>query len=96
VGPGGRHGRHGLLGEARPGAVAGDGHDVVPGEPLGSQYDRHDRDRSHRRGRIPGPAASSGQRRTEAGVKAMQGFLHVAVDGIVGAVTWQALVTNGD
>lgn len=34
--------------------------------------------------------------KTEAGVKAMQGFLHVAVDGIVGPVTWQALVANGD
>ena len=33
---------------------------------------------------------------TEAGVKAMQGFLHITVDGIVGPVTWQALVANGD
>jgi len=33
---------------------------------------------------------------TEAGVKQMQGFLHIAVDGVVGPVTWQALVANGD
>ena len=28
--------------------------------------------------------------------KAMQGFLHITVNGIVGPVTWQALVANGD
>jgi peptidoglycan hydrolase-like protein with peptidoglycan-binding domain len=34
--------------------------------------------------------------KTEAGVKKMQGFLGITVDGIVGPVTWQALVANGD
>ena len=34
--------------------------------------------------------------KTEAGVKQMQGFLGLATDGIVGPLTWRALVGNGD
>ena len=34
--------------------------------------------------------------KTEAGVKQMQGFLGLATDGIVGPLTWRALVSNGD
>jgi len=34
--------------------------------------------------------------KTEAGVKQMQGFFGITADGIVGPVTWQALLANGD
>jgi hypothetical protein len=40
-GPGGGHGRHGLVRQLDPGPAAGDGHHVVPGETLGAQHDRH-------------------------------------------------------
>lgn len=34
--------------------------------------------------------------KTEAGVKQMQGFFGITADGIVGPMTWQALLANGD
>jgi peptidoglycan hydrolase-like protein with peptidoglycan-binding domain len=33
--------------------------------------------------------------KTDAAVRQMQGILGVAVDGIVGPMTWRALVNNG-
>jgi hypothetical protein len=49
VGPGGGHGRHGLVGQADPGPLTGDGHHVVTGQALRAQHDRHGRDGSHLR-----------------------------------------------